>query len=476
MVARALARLRSKPSSGNVQNLDFRIKEITYESPLRVFSKLVDEYDYVYLLESAMGPQKLTEFSFIGFDPRVIVRVKDGKAEIQGEENDVVKTNDPLHIVKKEMCVKTLSRKHPRFTGGAVGYISYDAVRYWEKLPSKTIDDLKLPDLEMGIYDDGIVFEHTHKRAYYFYTGENRISVLEKKLKSRRSSGMLKFSKPNLNISKEDYEEIVMKAKEYIFSGDIFQVVLSKRYGFNIRGDRMLFYKALRRINPSPYMYFWKHDDRLIIGSSPEMLVRVEGRNVETYPIAGTRQKTGNPRKDDKLARDLLADPKERAEHVMLVDLARNDLGRVAEYGSVKVPDFMVIHKYSHVQHIVSKVVGTLTPDRDCFDVLRAMLPAGTVSGAPKVRAMEIIEELEPTRRGPYAGAVGYFSYNGNADFAITIRTLIVKNGRGYVQAGAGIVADSIPEREWFETEHKAKALLKALSLAGGKHEGSPNR
>jgi anthranilate synthase component 1 len=469
MAARALAHLSSKPSSGNFQSLEFRIKEITYESPLKVFSKLVDEYDYVYLLESVTGPQKLAEFSFIGFDPRVVIRVKDGKAEIRGEENNVVKTNDPLNVVKKEVCVKTLSQKRPRFTGGAVGYISYDAVRYWEKLPSKTVDDLKLPDLEMGIYDDGIVFEHAHKRAYYFYTGENRISVLEKKLKSHRDLGGLKFSKLNLNIRKEDYEEIVIKAKEYIFSGDIFQVVLSKRYGFNIRGDLMCFYRALRKINPSPYMYFLKHDDRFIIGSSPEMLVRVEGRSIETYPIAGTRQKTGNPKRDDKLARDLLADPKERAEHVMLVDLARNDLGRVAEYGSVKVPDFMVIHKYSHVQHIVSRVVGTLAPDKDCFDVLRTMLPAGTVSGAPKVRSMEIIEEFEPTKRGPYAGAVGYFSYNGNADFAITIRTLVVKNGKGYVQAGAGIVADSVPEREWFETEHKARALLKALSLAGDK-------
>jgi len=468
MVARALAHLSSKLSSRSVQSLEFRIKEIAYESPLRVFSKLVDEYDYVYLLESVTGPQKLAKFSFIGFDPRVVIRVRDGKAKIQGEENDIVKTNDPLNVVKKEICVKTLLRKRLRFTGGAVGYISYDAIRYWEKLPSKTVDDLKFPDLEMGIYDDGIVFEHVHRRAYYFCTGENRMSVLERKLKSCRNLGRLEFSKPNPNIRKEEYEEIVMKAKEYIFSGDIFQVVLSKRYGFNIRGDLMLFYQALRKINPSPYMYFLKHENRLIIGSSPEMLVRVKDRRVETYPIAGTRQKTGNPKRDDKLARDLLADPKERAEHVMLVDLARNDLGRVAEYGSVKVPDFMVVHRYSHVQHIVSRVVGTLALDKDCFDVLRTMLPAGTVSGAPKVRAMEIIEELEPTRRGPYAGAVGYFSYNGNADFAITIRTLVVKNGKGYVQAGAGIVADSVPEREWFETEYKARALLKALSLAGG--------
>ncbi|MEM3713041.1 MAG: anthranilate synthase component I [Thermoproteota archaeon] len=468
MGTRTIARFSSRPSSNAVQILDLKLKEIVYESPLNVFSKLVDEYDYVYLLESVTGPQKLAEFSFIGFDPRVVIKVKEGKAEIASEGRDVVKTNDPLEIVKEEMSTKVLPRTRPRFTGGAVGYISYDAVRYWERLPSIATDDLKLPDLEMGVYDDGIIFDHIRGKAYYFYIVENRLSILERKLKSSRDFGGLRFNRLKPNICKEEYEEIVTKAKEYIFNGDIFQVVLSKRYSFNMSGDFIRFYRALRKINPSPYMYFLKHGNTWIIGSSPEMLVRVEDRVVETYPIAGTRQKTGNPKRDDKLARELLADPKERAEHVMLVDLARNDLGRVAEYGSVKVPDFMIVHRYSHVQHIVSRVVGVLASDKDCFDVLRTMLPAGTVSGAPKVRAMEIIEELEPTRRGPYAGAVGYFSYNGNADFAITIRTLVVNRNRGHIQVGAGVVADSIPEREWFETEHKARALLKALKVAGG--------
>jgi len=469
VATRTIATLGSKLSIRNAEKVEFRVKEITYESPVKVFSKLVNEYNYVYLLESATGPEKLAEFSFIGFDPKMVIRVKDGKAEIIGENRDVVKTSNPLQIVREELNSRVIQREYPRFIGGAVGYVSYDAVRYCEKLPSIAVDDLKLPDLEMGIYDDGIIFEHAKRRAYYFYRGENRISVLEEKLKSSRSFEILRFSKPKPNICKKEYEEIVIKAKEYIFNGDIFQIVLSKRYSFNIRGDLLSFYQALRKINPSPYMYFLKHDNNWIIGSSPEMLVKVDGRIIETYPIAGTCQKTGNPMLDNKLAKELLADPKERAEHVMLVDLARNDLGRVAEYGSVKVPDFMVIHKYSHVQHIVSRVVGILAPDKDCFDVLKSMLPAGTVSGAPKVRAMEIIEELEPTRRGPYAGAVGYFSYNGNADFAITIRTLIVRGNRGHIQVGAGVVADSIPEREWFETEHKARALLKALSLAGGR-------
>jgi anthranilate synthase component 1 len=260
----------------------------------------------------------------------------------------------------------------------------------------------------------------------------------------------------------------VEKAKEYVTCGDIFQVVLSKRYEFNIKGDLTEFYRALRQINPSPYMYFLKAGDRQIVGSSPEMLVRVDNRQVQTFPIAGTRPCMADPAENRRLATELLADPKECAEHVMLVDLARNDIGRISKYGSVHVPEFMKVHRYSHVQHIVSQVVGDLRDDYECYDALSAVFPAGTVSGAPKVRAMEIIEELEPTRRGPYAGAVGYFSYNGNADFAITIRTLFADRDKAYIQAGAGIVADSVPETEWFETEHKAGALMKALQMCGG--------
>lgn len=451
------------------KNLKLRIKEIRYESPIKIFSKLVDDYEYVYLLESVEGPRKLAEFSFIGFNPSKIIRVKDGRAEIMGEDRIAMKTGDPLEIVREEVYAKSFLHEAFRFIGGAVGYVSYDAVRYWENLPSTTVDDLGFLDLEMGIYGDGIVFEHAKRRAYYFHTGENKVGELEEKLRSSKGIRELQFSKPKPNICKDDFESLVNKAKNYVFNGDIFQVVLSKRYSFNIRGSLLRFYRALRSINPSPYMYFLKHGERWVIGSSPEMLARVENRVVETYPIAGTRQKTGDRERNSALAKELLSDPKERAEHVMLVDLARNDVGRVSEYGSVKVPEFMVVNEYSHVQHIVSKVTGVLSPGKDCFDALRAMLPAGTVSGAPKVRAMEIIEELEPTRRGPYAGAVGYFSYNGNADFAITIRTLLVNKNRGHIQVGAGIVADSDPEREWFETEYKAGALMKALSQAGGR-------
>ncbi len=306
------------------------------------------------------------------------------------------------------------------------------------------------------------------EQAFYYYRSENRLPEVESLLKQPINSEELSYTQPKVNTKKENYEKAVEKAKEYVTAGDIFQVVLSKRYQFQIKGDLIPFYQSLRTINPSPYMYFYKSGDRQIVGSSPEMLVRVENRTVETFPIAGTRPVAEDPDENNKLACELLADPKERAEHVMLVDLARNDIGRISKYGSVHVPEFMKVHRYSHVQHIVSQVVGELKENLQSYDALRAVFPAGTVSGAPKVRAMEIIDELEPARRGPYAGAVGYFSYNGNADFAITIRTLFADKNQAYIQAGAGIVADSVPEREWFETDHKAKALMQALEQAGG--------
>ena len=399
------------------------------------------------------------------------VEIKNGEAEIRNEKTGEVereKTSGPLHIVEALVKDTALSSNEFRFIGGAVGFISYDTVRYWEKLPRKASDDLNFPDAQLGVFDDGIVFDHRQRRAFYYYSSGNRLSEIEGLIKQPSNHETLVCSKPKVNVTKEHFEKAVEKAKDYIASGDIFQVVLSKRYGFRVEGDLIAFYRSLREINPSPYMYFLKAGDQQIVGSSPEMLVRVDNRVVETFPIAGTRPCVENPDENRRLAKELLADPKERAEHVMLVDLARNDVGRIAKFGSVRVPEFMKVHRYSHVQHIVSQVVGDLKDDLKCYDALRAVFPAGTVSGAPKVRAMEIIEELEPTRRGPYAGAVGYFSYNGNADFAITIRTLFAEKDKAYIQAGAGIVADSVPEREWFETDHKAEALLKALQKAGG--------
>jgi len=398
--------------------------------------------------------------------------VKNGLAitrdEITGEGNKQHVT-DPLSAIQQALKSQVLLNKEFRFIGGAVGYISYDVVRYWEKLPLKTRDDTGFPDVQMGVFDDGIVFDHKEKTAYYYFLGEDRFDEIARLGTKSGNSETLSFSQPKVNITKEYFEHAVEKAKEYVRQGDIFQVVLSKRYDFRIQGDLIAFYRSLRAINPSPYMYFFKSGDRQIVGSSPEMLGRVENRTVETFPIAGTRPVADNPAENKRLAQDLLSDPKERAEHVMLVDLARNDVGKIAAYGSVRVPEFMQVHKYSHVQHIVSRVMGNLREGCQSYDALKAVFPAGTVSGAPKPRAMEIIEELEPARRGPYAGAVGYFSYNGNADFAITIRTLFADKEKAHIQAGAGIVADSVPEREWLETENKTEALMKALEVAGGK-------
>jgi len=416
------------------------------------------------------GPKKLAQYSFLGFDPRLTVRTKGIEMTLQNRESDekvTMEIDDPLDIVERIVGERECSYERLRFIGGAVGYISYDAVRYWERLSDIAVDDLDFPDVEMGIFDDGIMFDHSRGEVFYYYRDKNRFDELKNLMKKPADPETLSFKSPKANMEKSRYEESVRRAKEYVASGDIFQVVLSKRYEFDVKGDLASFYLALRQINPSPYMYFLKMGDRQIVGSSPEMLVRVDNRVVETFPIAGTRPRVDNDSENKSLAKELLADPKEKAEHVMLVDLARNDIGRVSQFGSVHVPEFMEVHQYSHVQHIVSRVVGKLRGECNCYDALRAVFPAGTVSGAPKVRAMEIIEELEPTKRGPYAGAVGYFSYNRNADFAITIRTLVANACKAYIQAGAGIVADSVPEREWFETEHKAKALIKALELSG---------
>jgi len=451
-----------------------RIRKLSFEKPpLEIFSKLYNNYENVYILESIEGPKKLSQYSFIGFDPTLTITIKNGEAVIRNErtgEEEKKEVNEPLAVIQKTLKNR-LDVKEQRFVGGAVGYISYDAVRCWEKLPERALEDQNFPDIEVGVFDDGIVYDHRNKQAFYYHLNENRLAEINKLLQEPDNYESLSHKQLKVNISKERFENAVEKAKEYVTAGDIFQVVLSKRYDFQIRGDLIGFYRNLREINPSPYMYFLKSGEHQIVGSSPEMLVRVENRIVETFPIAGTRPHVKNPIENKRLTEELLSDPKERAEHVMLVDLGRNDIGKVSKFGSVQLPEFMKVHQYSHVQHIVSRVVGDLRDECDCYDALRAVFPAGTVSGAPKVRAMEIIEELEPTRRGPYAGAVGYFSYNGNADFAITIRTLIANGDKAHIQVGAGIVADSDPEREWFETEQKAQALIKALEISGSEKE-----
>ncbi len=450
-----------------------KIKKLSFKtSPLEIFSKLYSQHENAYILESIEGPEKLSQYSFIGFSPAATITIKKGQATTLNKRNgdkQTSKVDEPLSAISKTL--QTLPGfLDQRFVGGAVGYIGYDTIRYWEKLPEKTVDDQNFPDIKVGIFDDGIVYDHRNKKAFYYYINENRLEEINKQLKQDTKES-LECKQLGVNISKEKFEDAVKTAKEYVTAGDIFQVVLSKRYDFQIKGSLIGFYRNLRKINPSPYMYFVKSGEHQIVGSSPEMLARVENRKVETFPIAGTRPHVNDPTENKRLTDELLTDPKERAEHVMLVDLGRNDIGKVSKFGSIHLPEFMQVHQYSHVQHIVSRVVGDLKDECNSYDALRAVFPAGTVSGAPKVRAMEIIEELEPTRRGPYAGAVGYFSYNGNADFAITIRTLVANGENAYLQVGAGIVADSVPENEWFETEHKGRALMKALEVSGSEKQ-----
>lgn len=412
----------------------------------------------------------MAEQSFIGFHPQHTLSLKDDALThtcCADHTTSQYIATDPLMSLNALIQPSNASPTEFRFTGGAVGYISYDAAQYWETLPTTTINDQNFPDLEFAIYDQGIIINHQTHDVYYYYTTRDETETLLQLFAQPPDLAPLHCSRPTINQSRDCFEANVATAKTYIAAGDILQVVLSKRYDFTISGNLLHFYQALRTINPSPYMYFLKMGDRRIVGSSPEMLVRVQDRSIETYPIAGTRPRVPDPRQNQIFAQELQNDPKERAEHLMLVDLARNDVGKVAEFGSVQVPQFMEVYEYSHVQHLVSRVVGYLRSNVDGMDAFKAVFPAGTVSGAPKIRAMEIIDELEPTSRGPYAGAVGYFARNGNNDFAITIRTLIAQGSKASIQVGAGIVADSIPEREWMETTQKARALLHAIELSG---------
>ncbi|MCD5397918.1 anthranilate synthase component I [candidate division NPL-UPA2 bacterium] len=466
------------------------------ETPVSAFRKIADE-GYSYLLESVEGGEKLGRYSFLGSAPELIFESKGRKVEIrQGRKKKTlaIEGDDPLQALKEVMSRyrPVILKGLPRFPGGAVGYIGYDMVRFFEKLPPKNIDDLSLPDCIFIFSSCLVIFDHinhTIKVVSHAFIensaaassrqvdGAYKLAVekidkiihkLRKPIKAtlrprhRKDSG----SPLKSNFTRPDFIKRVKKAKDYIRAGDVIQVVLSQRWKQKIKADPLDLYRALRSVNPSPYMYFLKFGDLKIIGSSPEILVRAEKGEVTLRPIAGTRPRGGDEKEDETLSRELLADPKERAEHIMLVDLGRNDLGRVCHYGSVQVNEFMAIEKYSHVMHIVSNVMGKLRRGKNQFDVLRACFPAGTVTGAPKVRAMEIIEELEPTARGPYAGAVGYFSFSGNLDSCITIRTIIVKGDTAYIQAGAGIVADSRPEKEYEETKNKARALLKAMEMA----------
>jgi anthranilate synthase component 1 len=444
-------------------------KLATSENQFQLFKKLYFLYERVFILESLIGPEELAEMSIIGFDPKLIVTCDSNNFKVQDRNGKILQrspTKEPLSSLRELM--PKVNDDRFRYVGGAVGYINYDAIRFWEHLPiNKNKKASNFPLLEFGIYDDGILFNHKENQAYYFFLGKSRLEEVERKMaRLKNKAAAFSYSTPKRNMTKRDFVKMVKKAKRYIYDGHIFQVVLAKNMRFRVKGNLIGLYATLREVNPSPYMYMLKMSDRCIIGSSPEMLIRITKDYVETFPIAGTRQILQDEKKNEQLRQELLKDEKEIAEHTMLVDLARNDIGRVCEFGTVEVREFMTVKRFSHVQHIVSHVVGRLQNKFDSYNSVKAVFPAGTVSGAPKVRAMQIIDELEPSLRGPYAGAVGYFSFNGSCDFAITIRSLFVNGDKAYIESGAGIVIDSDPELEWAETEHKANAILSALKGA----------
>lgn len=462
-----------------------------WETPVSAFYKVAQGQPYAFLLESVAGGERIARYSFIGLAPFTILRTKGRSARVWEPQSGwrtlfIPEKQDPLDLARallRRFAYHPL-RELPRFAGGAVGYLAYDMVRFFERLPHAPEDDLQVDDCCLMFPELLLIFDHVLHRirlvvlsaptaspeARYRQACE-RLEAIHARLRTPLPPPIPYESpqfqlNPQPNMSREAFESAVRKAIEYIYAGDCIQVVLSQRFSQPVSAPPLNLYRALRSINPSPYMFYLQMDDMTLIGASPEVLVTVQEGKAITRPIAGTRPRGQTPEEDAQLEAELLSDPKERAEHIMLVDLGRNDLGRVCEYGTVRVPELMIIERYSHVMHIVSEVVGQLRPNADAFDVLRACFPAGTVSGAPKVRAMEIIDELEPTRRGVYAGAVGYFSFTGEMDTCITIRTILLKDGVAHVQAGAGIVADSVPEREYQECLNKARASLRAIELA----------
>jgi len=445
----------------NIKLNEPKSMDLNFDSPFELFKNLYSNYSSTFLLESMESDSGLARFSVLGFKPAAILRAKDNLLEIEKDgEKEEIEVKNPFDEIKK--LTSSASGKKG-FRGGLVGYVSYEAARHFLPIP---LQPGEKPDFEFGLFLDGIIFDRIRNKCEYVTLGENRLEEIEKISKEAYEIEGFEYKEKNHHFSKQEYEDMVIEAKERIKAGEIFQGVISNAREYELKGNKLSFYESLRKINPSPYMYHLKLGEQEIIGSSPEMLVRVENRMVETFPIAGTRKRGKTPLEDYKLKEELLEDEKERAEHLMLVDLARNDVGKVSEFGTVTVPEYMDVKKFSHVQHIVSRVQGRLRSDKTAVDAFEAMFPAGTLSGAPKIRAMEIIDELENIPRGPYAGAVGYFSLNGNADFAITIRTMVCDGNTAKIQAGAGIVHDSVPEEEYIESENKAVALLSALKSA----------
>jgi len=455
------------------------------ETPVSAYWKLAHDQRYSFLLESVTGGEQLARYSFLGIRPRSVLRVKNSRArkETGGEVTswDLPAGTDPLDALRGEMFDESPVPVAglPTFAGGAVGLLSYDIVRYFERLPDSTNDDLQVDDLAMMLADTVVAFDHaknlikvivmTDGSEKAYHEAEAEVEAILARLKEplpSLPSGSFEAKPPESNVTQEKFEGMVREMISYITQGDGVQMVPSQRFSSQVDAHPLTVYRALRTINPSPYMFLLRFGDFDLVGASPEILVSLHGRKARVRPIAGTRWRGKDEEEDKALEVELLGDEKERAEHVMLVDLGRNDLGRVCEYGSISVNELMVIERYSHVMHIVSDVTGTLREDRDAYDLFRATHPAGTVSGAPKVRAMEVIDELEPTRRGTYAGSVGFFSHTGELDTCIAIRTILIKDGVAHVQAGGGVVYDSDPTKEYVESKNKAKASLRAIEMA----------
>ncbi len=466
-------------------------------TPVSAFQRL-DDGGSACLFESVIGGEKVGRYSFLAANPKMTLSAREKVVTIvDAHGSETIASDNPLDELRKRL--KSVTAAHmddlPPFIGGAIGYAGYDVIRYTEHLPSAPEDDRGLPDLNFAFYDEMVIFDNVNKTMVVvalawlrgggdgpdgstdvaYRRAAERVDRIIERLSSApftptptditSPSGSTPPPTPKSNFNQAQFEAAVRKCVEYIRAGDIFQCVLSQRFELPLAVDPFELYRTLRVVNPSPFMFFLRTPETTLVGSSPEIMCRVVGDVVTVRPLAGTRPRGATPDEDKRLAAELLADEKERAEHVMLVDLGRNDVGRVARYGSVKLSDVMTIERYSHVMHITSNVTGRLAEGKDAFDALAASLPAGTVSGAPKVRAMEIIDELEPHRRGPYAGAVGYFDYAGNMDTCIALRTIVIQGQKAYIQAGAGIVADSVPANEYQETLNKARGLLRAIEL-----------
>lgn len=460
-------------------------------TPISAFMALAEGAEHAFLLESVLGGERLGRYSFLGVGDREVITARGDEVVVENGGVTGERAEDPLRVVARRLSAGRVARVPglPLFVGGAVGFVGYECANGFERVPRHANDELGVPDMVFMAADIVVAFDHARRVMQViapvrpggapelaYEAALRRINACLARIdQGPRGAelGQVGVTRPvplKAHTSREDFCESVRTAKEHIAAGDIFQVVLSQRFSAPYEGDGLDLYRVLRAVNPSPYMFYLRTRAVTLVGSSPEPLVRVEGDTVLTRPLAGTRPRGADAAEDGRLRADLLADEKERAEHVMLVDLGRNDLGRVSAPGTVVVDELMEVEYYSHVMHITSNVTGVLAPGKDAFDALRAAFPAGTVSGAPKVRAMELITGLEPAARGPYAGTVGYFGLDGAMDMCITIRTFVLTGGRAYLQSGAGIVADSDPEREYEECLHKARALHRALELASGMH------